>query len=56
MKDFIKEMRFEQILEQEVALPQVEAEMGMSWEEEILCKDSELKINTVPMKKGACVL
>lgn len=56
MEDFIKEMRFEQSLEQETALSQVEVDRGTSWVEEIMYKDAELKISTVPMEKEARVL
>lgn len=55
VKDFIKEMGFEQILEQETALPQVEVDRGTFREEEITYKDEELKISTVPMEKGTRV-
>ena len=55
MKDFIKELGFEQILEQETALPQVEVDRGTSREEEITYKDEQLKISTVPMEKGTRV-
>lgn len=53
MEDFVKEMGFEQILEQEVVLPHVE-ERGASWEE-IIYKDTELETSTVPMENEACV-
>ena len=46
MKDFIKEMGFQQSLEQETALPQVEVDRGTSWVEEITYKDTKLKIST----------
>lgn len=48
-------MGFEQILEQETALPQVEVDRGTSREEEITYKDAGLKISTVPMEKGTHV-
>lgn len=55
MKDFTKEKGFEQIFEQEVALPQVEVKRKIFGEADIRNKDRELEISTVPMEKEACV-
>lgn len=55
MKDFTKEKGVEQIFEQEVALPQVEVKRKIFGEADIIYKERELEISTVPMEKEACV-
>ena len=48
-------MGFQQSLEQETALPQVEVDRGTFWVQEITYKDAKLKISTYE-ERDMCVL